>query len=267
MRFLLHGVVLADVPNPTQLIAGVFNPATLLARVHRLFGNLAGAASPSRSPTSSSAFLKHLDSTSIGLQVGVVDRFELLSGDVMLWLENDDAGSRRVGRGVAAHPDGRRPVRRLPANHAAAALQAQPGRQRPRPARGQVLRPAARRRHHTGIDRAACLCGHRGQRREERRRAAAVLQPRRLGLGRAGRERHRARHHARHRARHRPSRRSRRRWRSRCTTAARRRCRCAPATAPGRGGSPSRRASARSTSSRSASARPCRRAGWNASRC
>jgi hypothetical protein len=34
---LLRGVVLADAPNPTSLIAGVFDPATLLGRIHRLF--------------------------------------------------------------------------------------------------------------------------------------------------------------------------------------------------------------------------------------
>ncbi len=87
VRFLLQGVVLANVPNPTQLIAGVFNPATLLERVHRLFVNLAGA-SLSFDVADLRLSLKEVDDV-VGLQVGVVDRFELLSGDVMLWLEND----------------------------------------------------------------------------------------------------------------------------------------------------------------------------------
>ena len=42
MRALLRGVLLADQPNPNALIAGVFDPATLLTRFRRLFTNLAG---------------------------------------------------------------------------------------------------------------------------------------------------------------------------------------------------------------------------------
>ena len=88
VRFLLQGVVLADVTNPTQLIAGVFDPATLLARVHRLFANLAGAGIAITLDGLKLTFTKIAGS--IGLQVGVVDRFALVSGDVSLWLENDD---------------------------------------------------------------------------------------------------------------------------------------------------------------------------------
>ncbi len=88
VRFLMQGVVLADVPDPTQLIAGVFDPATLLARVHRLFANIAGAGISITIDGLKLGFTT-IDN-SIGLQVGVVDRFALLEDDVSLWLENDD---------------------------------------------------------------------------------------------------------------------------------------------------------------------------------
>jgi hypothetical protein len=88
VRFLLQGVVLADVPNPIALIDGLFDPSTLLARVHRLFGNIAGGGISIEIEGLKLTFTT-IDST-IGLQVGVVDRFALLSGDVSLWLENDD---------------------------------------------------------------------------------------------------------------------------------------------------------------------------------
>ncbi|HPG77221.1 MAG TPA: hypothetical protein PK756_01065 [Piscinibacter sp.] len=90
VRFLLQGVVLADVPNPTQLIANVFNPGNLLARIQKLFGNIASAGITIPVGDLELAFLKHPDTQTIGLRVGVADRFELLSGDVMLWLENDN---------------------------------------------------------------------------------------------------------------------------------------------------------------------------------
>ena len=217
VRFLLQGVVLADVPNPTQLIAGVFDPATLLARIHQLFTNIAAAGitipvgRPRRSPSSSTATRRRSACVSAS-----TDRFELLSGDVMLWLENDDRWITPIRRGD------RRPVRRLHARHAAAALRAEPGRRRPRPARRQVLGAAARRRHHARVDRAARL---RRDRRRRRARAAACscsspTSPCRRS-GAQGEQRHRAGHHARHRARRRRSRRSRPRSRSRSTTAGR----------------------------------------------
>ncbi len=90
VRFLMRGVVLADVPNPTQLIANVFDPGTLLARAQKLFGNIASAGITIPVGDLELAFLKHPDTQTIGLRIGVTDRFELLSDDVMLWLENDN---------------------------------------------------------------------------------------------------------------------------------------------------------------------------------
>jgi hypothetical protein len=89
VRFLLQGVVL-DNANPTQLIAGLFDPATLLARFHRLFTNIAGAGISITIEDFELSFLTHPATNTIGLQVGVADRFALVEGDVCLWLENDD---------------------------------------------------------------------------------------------------------------------------------------------------------------------------------
>ncbi|HEV8692284.1 MAG TPA: DUF6603 domain-containing protein, partial [Ideonella sp.] len=86
---LLAGVVLEDTLDPAALIPGLFDPATLLARVRRLFVNLAGAGISIKIDEFTVAFLT-IDNV-IGVQVGVDDRFELISGDVMLWLENDDS--------------------------------------------------------------------------------------------------------------------------------------------------------------------------------
>ncbi|WP_374566692.1 DUF6603 domain-containing protein [Ideonella sp.] len=89
VRNLLRGVVLADVADPQALIAGLFDPATLLARIHKLFSNLAGAGIEIKIDAFTVAFLK-IDNV-IGVQVGVDGRFPLVTGDVMLWLENDDS--------------------------------------------------------------------------------------------------------------------------------------------------------------------------------
>lgn len=89
VRFLLRGVVLDDT-NPNLLIAGLFEPATLLARFHRLFTNIAGAGITITIEDFELSFLTHPATNTIGLQVGVADRFALVEGDVCLWLENDD---------------------------------------------------------------------------------------------------------------------------------------------------------------------------------
>ena len=89
VRNMMRGVVLRDVNNPTELISGLFDPTTLLARFHKLFGNIAGAGISITVEGLTITFTKV--GGIIGLQVGLTDRFELLSGDVMLWLENDDA--------------------------------------------------------------------------------------------------------------------------------------------------------------------------------
>ncbi|WP_367280534.1 DUF6603 domain-containing protein, partial [Ramlibacter sp.] len=89
LRFLLQGVVL-EAADTTQLIDGLFDPATLLARIHRLFTNIAAAGISITIEGFELAFLTHPATNTIGLQVGVVDRFALVEGDVSLWLENDD---------------------------------------------------------------------------------------------------------------------------------------------------------------------------------
>jgi hypothetical protein len=89
VRNMMRGVVLRDVANPTELVAGVFDPATLLARVHKLFGNIATAGISITVDGLAITFTKV--GGIIGLQAGLTNRFELVSGDVMLWLENDDA--------------------------------------------------------------------------------------------------------------------------------------------------------------------------------
>ncbi|MBS0435118.1 MAG: hypothetical protein JSR75_09535 [Proteobacteria bacterium] len=89
VRFLLEGVVLDD-GDPNQLIDGLFDPSTLLTRFHRLFTNIAGAGISISIEGFTLSFLTHPATDTIGVQVGVVDRFALIEGDVSLWLENDD---------------------------------------------------------------------------------------------------------------------------------------------------------------------------------
>ena len=88
VRFLLQGVVLGDA-DPAQLIDGLFDPTTLLARFHRLFTNIAGAGISIKIEDFELSFLEHPATNTIGLQIGVADRFALIEGDVSLWLEND----------------------------------------------------------------------------------------------------------------------------------------------------------------------------------
>jgi hypothetical protein len=87
----LRGVVLADAPNPTALVAGLFDPATLLGRIHRLFVNLAASDIEVDLGHVRIAFAKGGGgNTVVGLRVAIDDRFELSKGNVCLWLENDD---------------------------------------------------------------------------------------------------------------------------------------------------------------------------------
>lgn len=91
VRALLRGVLLADQPSPSGLIAGVFDPANLVERLQRFFTNLAGLDIEVDLGDVTIAFAKggpgnHV----IGLRLSIDDRFELISGDTMLWLENDD---------------------------------------------------------------------------------------------------------------------------------------------------------------------------------
>lgn len=89
VRYLLHGVVLEDVAAPTKLIDGLFDPASLLTRIHKLFSNIADAGISITVEGLNISFTKV--NHTIGLQAGLAERFELISGDVTLWLENDDS--------------------------------------------------------------------------------------------------------------------------------------------------------------------------------
>jgi hypothetical protein len=86
-RNLMRGVVLADVNNPANLISGLFEAGTLLARAQRLFTNIAGAGISITVEGLKLSFTTA--SGTIGLQAELVDRLTLVTGDVMLWLENE----------------------------------------------------------------------------------------------------------------------------------------------------------------------------------
>jgi hypothetical protein len=88
-RNMLRGVVLRDVNDPAELIAGLFDPTTLLDRAHRLFSNIADADISITIDGFSLAFTRQ--SNTIGVEVGLTERFPLITGDVSLWLENDDS--------------------------------------------------------------------------------------------------------------------------------------------------------------------------------
>lgn len=91
VRALLRGVLLADLANPNALISGVFDPATLLPRFHRLFVNLANLGIAVPLGTASLAFAKGGSGNNVvGLRLTVTDRIELIASDTMLWLEADD---------------------------------------------------------------------------------------------------------------------------------------------------------------------------------
>ncbi len=90
VRFLLRGVALDDVPNPSGLIDGLFDPDpdVWAARLRKLFDNIATAAVGFDIDSMHVGFAKDGAGT-IGLQLGLTDRFALVEGDVSLWLEND----------------------------------------------------------------------------------------------------------------------------------------------------------------------------------
>ncbi len=91
VAFIAQGVLLADVPNPRALLPALFSaaPPVWLARVQRLFTNIAQAGVVFHVDALQIAFVEQ--SGSIGVQVGLSERFALVSGDVSLWLENDDS--------------------------------------------------------------------------------------------------------------------------------------------------------------------------------
>ncbi len=82
---VLQGVLL----DGTALVDGVFDPATLLDRVLVLFDNLADAGLSVTFEGLTLSLLKQ--NNVIGLELGLAERLELVSGDVTLWLENDDS--------------------------------------------------------------------------------------------------------------------------------------------------------------------------------
>lgn len=102
VRFLLRGVVLDDVPDPRGLIDGLFDPAPWIARLRKLFDNLAAAGIGFDIDGLHVAFAKDGAGT-IGLQAGLTDRFALVEGDVSLWLEND---ARWIDPAPSGGPDG-----------------------------------------------------------------------------------------------------------------------------------------------------------------
>ncbi|MDQ3009337.1 MAG: hypothetical protein M3X11_01335, partial [Acidobacteriota bacterium] len=89
VRDLLQGVVLKDQNGSTELIDSLFDPSKLLERIHRLFGNIADAGISITVDGLKVSFIK-VDGI-IGLQAGLTERFPLITGDVSLWLENNDS--------------------------------------------------------------------------------------------------------------------------------------------------------------------------------
>lgn len=88
VRAMMRGVLLNQA-TPTQLIDNLFDPSTVLARVQKLFNNIAAAGIAIDLGDFIITF--KVDNGIVGLQLGVDGRFALLTGDVMLWLENDAA--------------------------------------------------------------------------------------------------------------------------------------------------------------------------------
>ncbi len=89
VRNMLRGVVLKNETDPDALIDGMFDTATLLDRARKLIGNIAAAGIAIDIDGFKLAFTG--SGGAIGLLVGVDERFPLVTGDVMLWLENDGA--------------------------------------------------------------------------------------------------------------------------------------------------------------------------------
>ena len=91
VRHLLANVLLDN--SAQQLIPDLFSPlpATWIGRLQKLFVNLAGAAITIDVGDFNVAITTDPTVDAIGVQLGVTNRFELLTGEVMLWLENDDS--------------------------------------------------------------------------------------------------------------------------------------------------------------------------------
>ncbi|WP_405218427.1 DUF6603 domain-containing protein [Agrococcus sp. Ld7] len=91
VRGLLAGVLL-DEADSTQLIDDPFALDTVLPRIIRLVSNLGGAGLTLALPADGLTISLITDPTSgaIGVQLGVQPRWQLLDGDISLWLEADD---------------------------------------------------------------------------------------------------------------------------------------------------------------------------------
>src|SRR5262249_6427525 len=89
VRDVLRGVLLEDVVNPHALVTGLFDPTTVLARAQHLLQNIA-AIGPSVTVDGLQLSLTTVDGV-IGVEIGLTQRMALVSGDVSLWLENDDS--------------------------------------------------------------------------------------------------------------------------------------------------------------------------------
>ena len=89
VRNMLRGVVLADVDNPNALIANLFVPAQIPARVRRLFLNLATGAVSVKIDDFSVTFMTQAGA--LGLQMSLNTRLAMPIGEVTLWIENDDS--------------------------------------------------------------------------------------------------------------------------------------------------------------------------------
>lgn len=91
VRGLLEGVLL-DAADPTQLIDDPFALATVPDRMVTLIRNLGTAGLTLALPAEGLTISLVTDPTSgaIGVQLGVQPRWQLLDGDISLWLEADD---------------------------------------------------------------------------------------------------------------------------------------------------------------------------------
>ncbi|MFL5937814.1 MAG: DUF6603 domain-containing protein [Gaiellaceae bacterium] len=89
VRDMLRAVLLVDQASPTTVVPGLFDPTTVLSRTKRLLQNVAAAG---LSVTVDDLTISLItDSGVVGVELGLAQRMELVSGDVTLWLENDDS--------------------------------------------------------------------------------------------------------------------------------------------------------------------------------
>ena len=90
VRQLLAGVLLKAAPNADELVDQLFEPALMPGRIRQLIENLADAVVTVELGDDVAISFREVDS-SLGLQVELVERYPLITGDLTLWLENDDS--------------------------------------------------------------------------------------------------------------------------------------------------------------------------------